>query len=103
MGWGNCGHDKLGRPIGYYHLGTCDHPGCNKPIDRGLDYACGGMHGNDEYSCDKYFCHDHLRVAEFKDGSVKALCLVCEETAEREGELADDDSAPMTHPDMQEG
>lgn len=60
MGWANCGTDSLGRNIGYAHAGTCDHPGCKKKIDRGLAYACGGMHGEDEVSCEKYFCEEHL-------------------------------------------
>lgn len=34
-------------PIGYAWEATCDHPGCEKQIDRGLAYACGGMHGNE--------------------------------------------------------
>ena len=36
MGWGDCGTDVNGRPIGYLYESTCDHPGCNKKIDRGL-------------------------------------------------------------------
>lgn len=59
MGWANCGTDREGRPIGYAHETVCDQDGCNKEIDRGLDFACGGMHGEDEYSCEKYFCWDH--------------------------------------------
>lgn len=59
MGWGNCGTDSKGRPIGYIFPATCDHPDCLKEIHRGLDYVCGGMHGEDEYSCEKYFCWDH--------------------------------------------
>lgn len=59
MGWSDCGTDSTGRPIGYAHAATCDHPGCGAKIDRGLSYVCGEMHGSDEYSCDKYFCEDH--------------------------------------------
>jgi hypothetical protein len=47
MGWANCGEDSRGRPIGYAWEATCDRPGCNAKIDRGLAYACGGMHGNE--------------------------------------------------------
>ncbi len=46
MGWANCGEDSQGRPIGYAHEGICDHPGCEARIDRGLEFACGGMHGD---------------------------------------------------------
>jgi hypothetical protein len=72
MGWGNCGSDSKGRPIGYVHAATCDHPGCTKKIDRGLAYACGGMHGPGAYlggdddvdwqdvSCEGYFCEEHM-------------------------------------------
>lgn len=91
MGWGNCGTDKRGRPIGYYHLGTCDHLGCNKAIDRGLAYACGGVHSEDEYSCDLYFCERHLTCVEFKDGEVKSICFKCEEIMKREGALIDEE------------
>ena len=59
MGWGNCGLDSQGRAIGYAHSATCDHEGCDKEIDRGLSYACGDMHGETEYGCDKYFCSEH--------------------------------------------
>jgi len=59
MGWGYCGEDAEGRPIGYSIEATCDHPGCNAPIDRGLSYACGDMHGFAEAGCDKYFCSEH--------------------------------------------
>ena len=59
MGWADCGSDRNGRPIGYAFEAKCDHPGCDKDIDRGLDFACGGMHGEDEYSCEKYYCWDH--------------------------------------------
>jgi hypothetical protein len=62
MGWANCGEDDLGRPIGYAHAATCDHPDCEAKIDRGLVYVCGGMHGGDGIGCGRYFCHRHLVV-----------------------------------------
>ena len=58
MGWSDCGDDSKGRPIGYGQEATCDHPECEAEIDRGLAYACGGMHGNDD-GCEGYFCGDH--------------------------------------------
>ncbi|KTT56433.1 hypothetical protein NS337_03625 [Pseudomonas oryzihabitans] len=76
MGWGNCGHDSKGRPIGYVHEGTCDHPGCDKEIDRGLGYACGGMHGEGEHYCEGYFCGDHLWHIEV-DGAYIQVCAEC--------------------------
>lgn len=101
MGWGDCGDDSRGRPIGYYHEATCDHPGCEAVIDRGLSYACGGMHGNecaggcdevdwsaDAEVCDRYFCERHLRMPclEHEDGAdlwAPAMCFACADRLER--------------------
>ena len=83
MGWGNCGEDNAGRPIGYAAQATCDHPGCKEPIDRGLDYACGGMHGQYPIQgtvevCDKYFCGEHKRCVAVPDGDGQsAAIMVC--------------------------
>ena len=60
MGWDYCGKDRDGREIGYAIEAICDHPGCKAKIDRGLSYACGGMHGEDVNWCHKYFCSKHL-------------------------------------------
>lgn len=91
MGWANCGTDSKGRPIGYAHEATCDHPGCTEKIDRGLSYACGGMHGEEGYACEGYFCSKHMvRNIEFTDGEVTRLCVSCAERAEADGVLADD-------------
>jgi hypothetical protein len=78
VGWANCGEDSKGRPIGYAHPATCDHPGCNAKIDRGLSYACGGMHGEggvkqDDYGCEGYFCPEHLLITDCPD----QLCVSC--------------------------
>lgn len=59
MGWAHCGQDSQGRDIGYGVEAVCDHPGCTTKIDRGLSYVCGDMHGEDEWSCEKYFCTEH--------------------------------------------
>ena len=75
MGWADCGKDSKGRNIGYAFGGTCDFPGCTKEINRGLSYACGGMHGEDEYSCEKYFCSDHLKIFEKPDGSGDCISI----------------------------
>jgi hypothetical protein len=79
MGWSSCGEDDRGRPIGYGHEGTCDHPGCEAKIDRGLSYACGGMHGHSEWSCDAYFCGEHLWFVNAPDelDITNGLCAVC--------------------------
>ena len=57
MGWGNCGKDRKGRNIGYVFPAKCDQKGCKKErIHRGLFYACGGMHGENDGDCEGYFC-----------------------------------------------
>lgn len=90
MGWANCGEDSKGRPIGYAHSAVCDHPGCNKEIDRGLSYACGGMHGDcGGQACEKYFCTDHLFYVDhesmgYDELSVGQLCPSCYEEAKNE-------------------
>lgn len=79
MGWGNCGTDSKGRPIGYVFEATCDHPGCTAEIDRGLSYACGGMHGQNDGDCEGYFCGKHLASVEDPDGRLHSaqLCEAC--------------------------
>lgn len=93
MSWGDCGTDSQGRPIGYVHEATCDHPGCNAKIDRGLSYACGGMHGEDEVSCEKYFCEEHLAYTVDSDDHLHRVCAECAELlkAEGEGEWVEDE------------
>ena len=90
MGWMNCGTDSEGRLIGYGHEGTCDHLGCDAEIDRGLSYACGGMHGEDGVSCEKYFCLHHLVVVEV-DGRTISVCQECSKLLEDE---CDNEEAP---------
>jgi len=80
MGWADCGSDSQGRPIGYAFEGVCDHPECSKALYRGVDAACGGMHGADEYSCEGYFCWDHLEFVSVDciSGITGAqVCLAC--------------------------
>lgn len=79
------GTDNNGRPIGYIFDAECDEPGCTAKIDRGLSYACGGVHGSDELSCDKYFCSDHLNVIEH-DGRYVCVCNGCSEMLDRSAE-----------------
>lgn len=78
MGWANCGTDDLGRPIGYAHPATCDHPECDKQIDRGLFFVCGNMHGGDEHGCGRYFCWTHLEYEQPRgDPRLVQLCAAC--------------------------
>ncbi len=82
MGWGDCGTDSKGRPIGYVHEATCDHPGCEEQIDRGLAHACGGMHGTSEGDCEGYFCGKHLYSVEDPEQRLHSaqLCEACKNT-----------------------
>lgn len=78
MGWADCGKDSRGRNIGYAFAARCDHPGCHVRIDRGLSYACGDMHGEDEISCEGYFCYKHrAHYVERQDGSTNQVCASC--------------------------
>jgi hypothetical protein len=77
MGWGY-GHNNEGREIGYNVEAKCDEPGCHKDIDRGLSYACGGMHDGDEFGCGKYFCSEHLYIAKTQ------LCEPCNDKFHKE-------------------
>lgn len=79
MGWGDCGDDSQGRPIGYNFSAVCDHPECDEKIDRGLAYVCGDMHGEDCYSCEKYYCYAHRNVTVLVGDDVYAVCGECEE------------------------
>lgn len=80
MGWADCGDDSRGRRIGYAWAARCDHvwagKKCNARIDRGLAYACGGMHGSDEYSCEGYFCPKHLYISSNIEAPAQ-LCRRC--------------------------
>jgi hypothetical protein len=78
MGWANCGTDRKGRPIGYAHEATCDHPGCAAKIHRGIAYACGDMHGDDTFSCEGYFCDKHrTAIRPAGEDRIIAVCLEC--------------------------
>ncbi len=74
MGWGDCGNDSNGRPIGYNFVAICGHEGCNVEIDRGLSYACGDMHGQFDEYCEKYFCAEHLT---WSDHCERQICIQC--------------------------
>lgn len=83
MGWANCGTDSKGRPRGYAVEAVCDYPDCEAIIDRGLSYACGGQHGEDEYSCEGYFCPSHMMPAEDDNGKGLWLCAECAKLLEQ--------------------
>ena len=59
MGW-SLGYDPAwDRDIGYGVPAYCDHPKCNKEIDRGLAYVCGGEPYGGDHGCGLYFCDEH--------------------------------------------
>ena len=71
MGWAT-GTNNEGRPVGYAVPAVCDQPGCTTAIDRGVAYACGGMHDGGEHGCGRYFCATHLLL-----GPADFLCSDC--------------------------
>ena len=92
MGWANCGLDSKGRPIGYVFKATCDHEGCSEEIDRGLSYVCGDMHGEDEVSCERYFCETHRNnLVQANDGRLLGICAECREALLASGECEDNE------------
>jgi hypothetical protein len=88
MGWGNCGKDSKGRDIGYAVTGVCDCPGCATTIDRGLSYACGGMHGVNDLGCEEYFCETHLDYTVEENDEFTRVCTSCMLAMTTSGEWA---------------
>lgn len=76
MGWSIGYDDNWQRDIGYGVPSTCDHPGCNARIDRGLSYVCGSQPKGGEHGCGLYFCDDHLRAAGDRRENAR-LCTRC--------------------------
>lgn len=75
---------EVGKRFGGYGVpAICEHPGCNKEIDRGMAYACGGEPFS-ELGCDRYFCGKHLEYHEFNTGYGSREGLsVCKRCAQR--------------------
>lgn len=60
MGWSLGFDNNWNRWIGYGVPAYCDHPKCNKVIDRGLSYVCCGQQPfGGERGCGLYFCGEH--------------------------------------------
>lgn len=99
MGWANCGVDSYGRPIGYAYEGTCDEPGCEVEINRGLSYACGGMHGENGVDCERYYCAPHREVALVAvDGREIWVCRRCRDDLKAQGWIEDEDDIILREP-----
>ena len=60
MSWAVGYDSNWDRDIGYGVPSVCDHPDCNKEIDRGLNYVCGGNPYGGEHGCGLFFCDEHL-------------------------------------------
>ncbi len=78
MGW-SLGYDNnWKRDIGYGVPAVCDHPKCNKDIDRGLSYVCGAEQPyGGENGCGLYFCPEHLYYHSFRGGDEGFFCKRC--------------------------
>ena len=60
MGWSYGYDENWQRDIGYGVPAYCDHPECNKEIDRGLSHVCGGEPYGGDKGCGLFFCGEHL-------------------------------------------
>lgn len=90
MGWSIGFDDKWNRDIGYGVPATCDHPDCNKEIDRGLRYVCGGEPYGGDKGCGLYFCHDHLYANGFDpDPQMCGRCCDGEEPFDAKPDVAE--------------
>lgn len=80
MGW-SIGYDETWkRDIGYGVPAFCDHPGCDKEIDRGLSFVCGRDPYGGDHGCGLYFCDEHHLGSKEIEGEDEAygLCERCE-------------------------
>lgn len=69
-----------GRDVGYGVPAICDLPGCDKEIDRGLAFICGGDIGGGEHGCGLFFCGTHLLFCNIENEYGERppqLCDVC--------------------------
>lgn len=80
MGYGYY-HNVEGRECGYLVEATCDHPGCDVPLDRSYDYLCGTtdrIHSTEAPGCGGYFCPSHRRGSfQTRNGVYFDLCEAC--------------------------
>ena len=73
-----------GRDAGYGVDATCDDPGCDASITRGLDNLCGdnpAVWGPPSHGCGRYFCSDHLFFCGGPGAYRCGTCLDFEEAA----------------------
>jgi hypothetical protein len=60
---------------GYGVETTCEEPGCDEAIDRGLGCLCGQTPGGDEHGCGGYFCGQHLFYGDTGQGQQCRRCV----------------------------
>ena len=95
MGWGY-GVLSNGKEVGYTVDAICEHEGCDCEIHRSLSYACGGMSGEDEYSCDGFFCSEHLNnYVETDQGDELRICKDCYNILLDSGDYYEDEGEGM--------
>ena len=78
MSWSIGYDDRWKRDIGYGVPAICDHPKCDKKIDRGISYVCGGEAYGGDHGCGLYFCESHLYFHNFVDGNNRQVCFRCD-------------------------
>ena len=86
MGWA-VGYDtNWNRDVGYGVPSICDHPDCDREIDRGLSFVCGGGPFGGGVGCGLYFCWEHMNyvVDEETDDFLFEGQQVCERCAKGE-------------------
>jgi len=100
------GENNNGKLIGYGVEAFCEKDGCDRVIDRGIDYCCGGIEGCQnagmEYEpyCGGFFCSSHLffipSLGRFDSGMmvcteclVRAICPKCKGEGQIDDELCD--------------
>lgn len=84
MGYASYTIQRNGETIdaGYGIDATCEEPGCDADIDRGLAHLCGQAPGGDEHGCGGYYCAKHLFMG--PNAATGDLCGRCSERAEEE-------------------
>src|SRR3990167_610655 len=65
-----------GRDCGYDVPAVCESPKCNKEIDRGMGYCCGGS-PDSEFGCNLYFCGEHLFFRNARGEGYVQNCYRC--------------------------
>lgn len=70
--------ERWNRDIGFDVTATCDHPDCQKAINRGVEHVCGSEPYGGDSGCGLYFCADHLetKTLDADEGPI-SVCAQC--------------------------